>query len=94
MNRLKRWFFEVLRDFLLQHDHCEICSEFEPFYTCISCDRRYCVDCESGYYEDENLCSECRATITPEQEAEDWKEAVESEDYHGTIRGPNGEATR
>jgi hypothetical protein len=31
------------------------------------------------FYEDENLCIECRATITPEEEAEMAREQVDLE---------------
>lgn len=33
--------------------------------------------CESGYYADESLCSECRKEITPEEYAEDCKGKAE-----------------
>jgi hypothetical protein len=33
--------------------------------------------CDSGYYTDAELCTECRKDITPEEEEEDRKLAAE-----------------
>jgi hypothetical protein len=84
--RIKRWFLrwlEVVIDRLshwqAENDTCEVCQKFTADRECIGCDRRYCHDCESGYYEDADLCTLCRADITPEQEAED--RIANSEDW-------------
>ncbi len=50
---------------------CELCHEEPADYTCVSCEKDICAGCESGYYSDEDLCRECRAAISPEEEAED-----------------------
>jgi hypothetical protein len=35
--------------------------------------------CDSGYYSDASLCSSCRHDITPEEEEQERKLALESE---------------
>ena len=57
-------------NWLQEHSRCEVCHEEQVAHTCIGCDRFICYDCESNFYEDESLCVKCRATITPEEEAE------------------------
>jgi len=49
------------------------------FIPCVGCGHFICYGCDSMFYEDENLCVECRATITPEEEAELAREQAESE---------------
>jgi hypothetical protein len=61
------------------HDVCEVCKKESAANVCIGCDRRICFECNSGYYEDETLCMECRKEITPEEEAEDRQLAQELE---------------
>ena len=72
--KLRRWFFERLGTLayrLAQYDTCELCGEDFADGPCVGCGRRICIDCNSGYYEDEELCKECRKDITPEEEAQD-----------------------
>lgn len=74
--RIRRWGFtklDRLNNWREAHDLCEICKESYVGYTCVGCGRRICVDCESGYYADEDLCDLCRRDITPEEEAKDRK---------------------
>jgi predicted amidophosphoribosyltransferase len=66
--------------------NCELCNSMTVAKVCIGCGSYVCYGCDSGYYEDETLCLNCRKEITPEQEAEDWKDAMAEEDYHGTRR--------
>jgi hypothetical protein len=84
MIRLRRWFFywlEIVIDRLsywqCEHDLCEICKRYTADRICIGCNRRIDYECDSCYYNDENLCIECRKDITPEQEAEDARLAAE-----------------
>jgi len=80
---LKRSFFgwfSGFRDYINGLDSCERCGNEWTDYTCVGCERRICCMCESGYYEDANLCSSCRHDITPEEEEEDRKLALESEE--------------
>jgi hypothetical protein len=84
MLRLKRWFYawlEVLIDrasyWQSNHDLCEICHVGTADRVCIGCERRIDYECESGYCSDVDLCSICRAEITPEQEAEALREAAD-----------------
>lgn len=74
ITRLKRWFFgklDSVGNWLIQHDICEICHEETVDLTCVGCKRRICINCDSGYYADETLCTDCRKDITPEEEAAD-----------------------
>jgi hypothetical protein len=76
---LKREFFgwwSGFRDWVTAQDTCEICGNELADYLCIGCDRRICLMCDSGYYGDASLCKDCRKDITPEQEAEDCKDAA------------------
>jgi hypothetical protein len=80
---LKREFFgwwSGFRDWVSGLDSCELCGNEKSDYTCIGCLKRICCMCESGYYSDANLCSSCRHDITPEEEEEDRKLALESEE--------------
>lgn len=80
---LKRHFFEwwgPFSDYVSGLDACELCGNDQADYICVGCDKRICCMCESGYYEDENLCTACRKDITPEEEAEDQREALANED--------------
>lgn len=84
MKRLRRWFFmwlEIILDRLShwqsEHDLCELCRRYTADRVCVGCDRRIDYECDSCYYYDETLCSECRGTISPEQESEDIKQAGE-----------------
>ncbi len=83
--KLKRWFFRFIDKvscYFGQYDLCEICHVQRTDNTCIGCDRRICQECTTGYYIDEDLCAICRASITPEEEAEDQREqaAFEAEE--------------
>jgi hypothetical protein len=85
---MKKWFNHVLQGFYWWLEckasnlsQCELCHEETIARQCIGCKAYICYGCDSMYYEDETLCAECRATITPEQEAQDRAECgVESED--------------
>jgi hypothetical protein len=86
--KLRRWFFEKLERinrWREWHDVCEICKEETKDYVCVGCDRRICIDCESGYYEDENLCVLCRKDITPAEEAEDRRLALDNEEAEDAV---------
>lgn len=81
--RLRRWLFEKansLRDWINSFDICELCHEEVVDLSCVGCKRRICMDCESGYYEDESLCKKCRSDITPEDEEQDRKDQLELEE--------------
>ena len=78
--KLRRWFFRTIGTIayrLAQLDRCEICDEDFADGECVGCDRRICMSCNSGYYEDETLCTLCRKDITPEEEAEDQRAQAE-----------------
>jgi len=78
---LKREFFgwwPSFRDWVNAKDSCEICGNEIADNICVGCDRRICGMCESGYYSDESLCTECRKDITPEELEEDRKDAANS----------------
>ena len=80
--KLRRWFFTRMRRigyWIGEHDLCEICHEEQVMNTCIGCERRICCMCDSGYYEDAELCTICRSQITPEEEAEDARLQAEFE---------------
>jgi hypothetical protein len=78
---LKREFFSwwpSFRDWVNAKDSCELCGNEIADNICVGCDRRICDMCNSGYYADAELCTNCRANLTPEEEAEDRKEAANS----------------
>lgn len=83
--KIRRWFFYWLEVFIDRASHwqseldlCEICKDYTADRICVGCDRRIDHTCDSNYYyEDESLCTLCRATITPEEEAEDRRLAEE-----------------
>ena len=77
MKRILWDWWEGFRDWVNAMDSCELCGNEQSDYMCVGCQRRICAMCESGYYADENLCSECRKNISPEEEAEDKKEAAD-----------------
>jgi len=77
---LKREFFgwwSGFREWVNAKDSCELCGNEHTDYICVGCDRRICCMCDSGYYTDAELCTECRKDITPEEEEEDRKLAAE-----------------
>jgi ribosome-binding protein aMBF1 (putative translation factor) len=77
---LKREFFDWwtgFRDWVNAKDSCELCGNEIADNICVGCDRRICDMCNSGYYEDAELCQACRHDITPEEEEEDRKLAAE-----------------
>jgi hypothetical protein len=81
--KLKREFFYRWRGFsnwINEQDACEICGNEQAQDICVGCDRRICYMCNSGYYEDAELCTSCRKDITPEEEAEDRRLALENEE--------------
>jgi hypothetical protein len=76
---LKREFFgwfAGFKDYISGLDSCELCGNEQADNICVGCDRRICCMCNSGYYEDAELCTDCRAKITPEEEEEDRKESA------------------
>ena len=65
---LKREFFgwfAGFKDYISGLDSCELCGNEQADNICVGCDRRICCMCNSGYYEDAELCTDCRAKITP-----------------------------
>lgn len=75
--RLRRWFYGKIADiayWLGTKDVCELCGEDIADGGCVGCERRICMNCDSGYYDDETLCTDCRAKITPEEEESDRQE--------------------
>ena len=77
---LKREFFgwfAGFKDYISGLDSCELCGNEWTDSICSGCNKRICCMCESGYYADESLCHRCRHDITPEEEEEDRKLAVE-----------------
>ena len=80
---IRRSFFSWwsgFRDWIDGLDACEICGNEMSNYICAGCEKRICCMCESGYYSDENLCTECRKEITPEEEEKDRRDALENEE--------------
>jgi hypothetical protein len=76
---IKREFFgwwPSFRDWVSGKDLCEICGNDRTDYVCVGCERRICDMCNSGYYEDAELCQACRHDITPEEEAYDLRESA------------------
>jgi hypothetical protein len=74
--QFKRWYYgkiAYLSYRLEMMDVCELCKEGIVDAPCVGCGRRICGSCDSLYYEDEYLCTECRKDITPEEEEEDRK---------------------
>jgi len=90
ITKLRRWFFEKLENlnrWREAHDLCEVCKEETKDYICVGCDRRICCGCDSGYYEDAELCTLCRKDITPEEEADDRREMEDNGNYaEGQLR--------
>lgn len=80
MQAFKRWFFGWFKGFaewVSGKDECELCGNEKADYICVGCDKRICCMCDSGYYQDAELCTECRKNITPEELAEDRKDAAD-----------------
>jgi hypothetical protein len=78
-NYIKREFFGWWKGFIewvTAQDTCELCGNEKADYLCVGCERRICMMCNSGYYADAELCKACRKEITPEEEAEDRKDAA------------------
>jgi hypothetical protein len=74
---LKREFFgwfAGFKDYISGLDSCELCGNEQSHYICVGCERRICYMCNSGYYTDAELCTDCRKDITPEELAEDRKD--------------------
>jgi hypothetical protein len=72
--RLRRWFYGKIADiayWLGTKDVCELCGDDIADGGCVGCEKRICMNCDSGYYDDETLCKDCRAKITPEEEESD-----------------------
>jgi hypothetical protein len=84
LTKLRRWFFgkwHRVNSWIEDKDVCEICGEERADTVCIGCGKRICWLCNSLYYIDEDLCTECRRDITPEEEeAEDSRMELENED--------------
>jgi hypothetical protein len=77
---IMRTFFRSLDQinyFFGPYDLCEICHDQRSDNICIGCERRICYQCTTGYYVDGDLCTICRASITPEEEAEDQRDQAE-----------------
>ena len=55
-----------------------MCHDVKVETTCESCERRMCYECTSNYYNDVDICSVCRAQITPEEEEADRKETAQA----------------
>lgn len=78
---LKRWAFRTvnrLHYWFGESDICEVCHDVKVETTCESCERRMCYECTSNYYNDVDICSVCRAQITPEEEEADRKETAQA----------------
>ena len=75
--RIKRWVFDFIKRLIEEHDLCGICGDDVGDYLCVGCDRRICGACDSRYYNDAELCTECRKNITPEEEEMDRRESAE-----------------
>ena len=72
--RLRRWLFsfiERVNHWNVDHDLCELCDTDESQTNCITCGKRICYGCDSRYYDDVELCTECRKNITPKEEEDD-----------------------
>jgi hypothetical protein len=85
---LKRWLLQKLDSIHYKftattqrlrerYDLCEVCKANESDSICVGCQRRICCECDSRYYYDVELCKRCRADITPEEEEQDRREALE-----------------
>ena len=80
---IRRSFFSWwsgFRDWIDGLDACEICGNEMSNYICAGCEKRICCMCNSGYYEDAELCMDCRKEITPEEEEKDRRDALENEE--------------
>jgi hypothetical protein len=78
---LKREFFDWFagfKNFIQGLDCCELCGNEQADSICVGCDKRICCMCDSGYYSDVELCTNCRANLTPEEEAQDREEEANS----------------
>lgn len=73
-------FWQGFRHWIDEMDACEVCGNEKADYICVGCDKRICCMCDSGYYSDAEICRPCRAQITPEEEAEDRRMALEYEE--------------
>jgi hypothetical protein len=83
MRRLRNYFWDWwqgFRDWIDGKDACELCGNEKADYICVGCEKRICCMCNSGYYEDAELCRECRKDITPEEEEQDRRDAIENEE--------------
>jgi hypothetical protein len=72
------WLESRVRDLRERFDVCHICGEPADSW-CVDCKKRHCVEHESNFYNDESLCTECEAAITPEGRAAMYQEAVASD---------------
>jgi hypothetical protein len=86
------WLEDTARSLRLRFDRCHICSQ-EGCYWCEGCRRRHCVDHESFFYNDCDYCTECRAAITPDDEAEMLKDAIAA-DCESGCHAPECPCTR
>ena len=80
---IRRSFFSWWREFcnwVNGLDACELCGNEQADATCAGCEKRICCMCNSGYYEDAELCMDCRKEITPEEEEKDRRDALENEE--------------
>lgn len=75
-NKAKLWLFNVIKRMADANALCQICEEEPTDCLCVSCHKFVCCECTSGYYADADLCIECRAKITPEEEEEDRMESA------------------
>jgi hypothetical protein len=81
LSKLKRRLFDFIKRlncYREENDLCELCHEETADYICVGCDRQICGACDSAYYRDAELCTDCRAKITPEEEEQDRRESAES----------------
>lgn len=79
LNHLLQGFYWWLEEKSSGLSCCEICNDEPVARVCIGCDKYIGYGCDSLYYADETLCTECRSTITPEEEAQDRIDAIQEE---------------
>jgi hypothetical protein len=81
LRKLKRRLIDLVKRLsrmAQSYDLCELCHEESADYICVGCDRHICGECTTMYYVDAELCTKCRAEITPEEEEQDRKESAET----------------
>ena len=81
LTKVRRWFlrkWQSLDHWIKELDACELCGNEKADCECVGCDRRICCMCNSGYYEDVELCTDCRKEISPQEEQADCEDTAQN----------------